>query len=201
LAFVPQDLKRDGKLRTLKVTLAESHKGYTIQARRGYFVPTEQAGAATESAQAAQPAAQPEESAVAREEEMVRETLRSKTDRDDFPVDLKMSSSAESGETRALSLLTHLDVKALHFRKDGEHNLNSVAFVVAVFDQKDTLVQVKERHARINVVDSQLPDFYMTGIDVETKFELKPGSYRVRVVVTDGEEHRMTSFSRPAEVP
>jgi hypothetical protein len=51
------------------------------------------------------------------------------------------------------------------------------------------------------VVDPQLPDFFMTGIEVETKFELKPGSYRVRVVVIDGEEHRMTTFSRPAEVP
>jgi hypothetical protein len=76
-----------------------------------------------------------------------------------------------------------------------------VGFIVAVFDQKDNIVQVKERHAKINVVDPQLPDFFMTGIDAETKFELKPGSYRVRVVVIDGEEHRMTSFSRPAEVP
>jgi VWFA-related protein len=201
LAFVPQDLKRDGKLRTLKVTLAENRKGYTIQARRGYVMPVEQAGVAKESAPDAQPAAQPEESPVAREEEMVREALRSKTDRNDFPVDLKMNSSAESGETRELSLLTHLDVKALHFRKDGDHNLNSVGFIVAVFDQKDNIVQVKERHAKINVVDPQLPDFFMTGIDAETKFELKPGSYRVRVVVIDGEEHRMTSFSRPAEVP
>jgi VWFA-related protein len=201
LAFVPQDLKRDGKLHTLKVTLAESRKGYSIQARRGYVMPVEQTGVAKESAPDAQPAAQPEESPVAREEEMVREALRSKTDRNDLPVDLKMSSSTEPGETRELSLLTHLDVKALHFRKDGDHNLNSVGFIVAVFDQKDNIVQVKERHAKINVVDAQLPDFFMTGIDAETKFELKPGSYRVRVVVIDGEEHRMTSFSRPTEVP
>lgn len=197
LAFIPQDMKRDGKFRPLKVTLAESRKGYSIQARRGYFVPAEQAGAATESAEAAQP----EESPEAREEEMIREALRSKTDREDLPVDLKMSPSEESGETRELALLTHLDVKPLHFRKDGDHNLNNVAFAVAVFDQKDNLLQVKERHAKINVVDPQLADFFMTGIDVETRFELKPGSYRVRVVVTDAEEHRMTAFSRPAEVP
>jgi VWFA-related protein len=205
LAFVPQDLKRDGKLRTLKVTLAENRKGYNIQARRGYVMPVETAGVAKESAPdaqpSAQPAAQPEESPVAREEEMVREALRSKTDRNDLPVDLKMSPSTEPGETRELSLLTHLDVKSLHFRKDGDHNLNSVGFIVAVFDQKDNIIQVKERHAKINVVDAHLPDFFMTGIDAETKFELKPGSYRVRVVVIDGEEHRMTSFSRPAEVP
>jgi hypothetical protein len=132
---------------------------------------------------------------------MIRESLRTKTDRIDLPVDLKMSPSAESGETRELALLTHLVVKPLHFRKDGDHNFNNVAFAVAVFDQKDNIVQVKERHAKINVVDAQLPDFFLTGVDVETTFELKPGSYRVRVVVTDAEEHRITAFSRPVEVP
>lgn len=193
LAFTPQEIKRDGKFHPLKVTLAEGRKGYSVQARRGYFVPTEQAGAQAQDVE-------PEESPEAREEELIREALRSKTDRDDLPVDLKMSSSAGTGEMRELSLVTHLDVKPLHFRKDGDHNLNNVAFTLAVFDQKDNLVLVKERHARINVVDPQLPDFFMTGIDVETAFELKPGSYRVRVVVTDAEEHRMAAFSRPAEV-
>jgi VWFA-related protein len=200
LAFIPQEIKRDGKFHPLKVTLAESRKGYSIQARRGYFVPAVQEGVTSVAGESA-PAAQPEESPEAREEEMIRESLRTKTDRIDLPVDLKMSPSAESGETRELALLTHLVVKPLHFRKDGDHNFNNVAFAVALFDQKDNIVQVKERHAKINVVDAQLPDFFLTGVDVETTFELKPGSYRVRVVVTDAEEHRITAFSRPVEVP
>lgn len=37
LAFAPKDVKPDGKFHTLKITLAENQKGFTIQARRGYF--------------------------------------------------------------------------------------------------------------------------------------------------------------------
>ena len=39
LAFAPKDLKPDGKLHELKVTLAERGTGYSIQARRSYFAP------------------------------------------------------------------------------------------------------------------------------------------------------------------
>lgn len=50
LAFTPTDLKRDGKFHALKVTLAEKQKGYSVQARRGYFAPKNQADAAAKAA-------------------------------------------------------------------------------------------------------------------------------------------------------
>jgi VWFA-related protein len=37
LAFVPRELKFDGKFHELKVTLVSKLKGYTVNARRGYF--------------------------------------------------------------------------------------------------------------------------------------------------------------------
>ncbi len=45
LAFAPKDLKPDGKFHQLKVTLAEKVSAYSIQARRGYFAPGNEAEA------------------------------------------------------------------------------------------------------------------------------------------------------------
>ncbi len=39
------------------------------------------------------------------------------------------------------------------------------------------------------------------GLDAEILFELKPGDYRLRAVVTDSEEHRLTTVSRSVSVP
>lgn len=37
LAFAPKNVRLDGKFHSLKVSLTEKHRGYEIQARRGYF--------------------------------------------------------------------------------------------------------------------------------------------------------------------
>ncbi len=49
LAFAPKDLKLDGKLHPLKVKLAEKETGYSIQARRSYFAPRNEAEAKAEA--------------------------------------------------------------------------------------------------------------------------------------------------------
>jgi VWFA-related protein len=55
LAFVPSDMRLDGKFHELKVSLAQKHKGYSIKARRGYFA---SANPPDSVARAAQPQAQ-----------------------------------------------------------------------------------------------------------------------------------------------
>ena len=49
LAFAPKDLKPDGKFHQLKVKLAEKETAYSVQARRGYFAPRNEAEAKTEA--------------------------------------------------------------------------------------------------------------------------------------------------------
>ena len=49
LAFAPTDLKPDGKFHRLKVTLAEKVSAYSVQARRGYFAPRNEAEARAEA--------------------------------------------------------------------------------------------------------------------------------------------------------
>ena len=194
LAFAPKDLKPDGKLHELKVTLAEKETGYGIQARRSYFAPRNEAEAKAEAKEVEA------SSAADQGQEQIREALLSKTEIAQFPVGLDAQVSQGQGETRELSLSSHVDPKSLHLQKEADHNLNTLTFVFGVFDQKGNLVIAQQRHANVDVADGQLPEFLKAGISVDMAFQLKPGSYRIREVVTDSEQ-RQTALSRNVDIP
>ncbi len=73
LAFAPEDLKPDGKFHQLKVTLAEKVSAYSIQARRGYFAPGNEAEVKAEAKEVEA------SSAADQVQEQIREALLSKT--------------------------------------------------------------------------------------------------------------------------
>ncbi len=194
LAFDPTDIKQDGKFHELKVALAEKHKGFSVQARRGYFATgknaepndlAKQVGASESDAQA---------------QEQIREAVQSKTDLQQLPVTMDVRVSSTKTEARALGLTAHLDPKALHFRKDGQRNLDNVTFVFAIFDAKDDMIQLQRGQAKMDVSDAELQNILRAGLKMDSTFELKPGTYRVREVVTDSEEHRLTAVSRTVNV-
>jgi VWFA-related protein len=221
LAFAPTDLKIDGKFHGLKVELVEKQKGYSILARKGYFAVSEapmaiaaQPKSPTESTPESKPSAEPQPVAAqppaiesksadpeAQEQEQIQNALRSKTDSTGLAAGIEESPSEGGSETRALAATVHLDTKSILLRKDGGHSLNTVTFAVAVFDAGDNVVEVKQRRAKINLSDDQLPDFLDDGVDVNMMFEVKPGNYRLRVVVIESNEHRMAAFSRAVIVP
>lgn len=195
LAFAPSDMKPDGKFHTLKVKLAEKHKNFDVQARRGYFAPKNEAQATAEAKR------QAAFDAEAQSEAQIREAMFSKTASQQLPVGLGGKLSNMQAGTRELSLVSHLDAKPLHFQKENGHNVNTVNFVFAIFDEKDNLVVARLRRASLSVPDAQLQDLYKQGVTIAMTFQLKPGVYRIREVVTDSEEHHLTAVSTTLKVP
>ena len=195
LAFAPSATKPDGKFHALKVDLTEKHKGFSVQARHGYFASRNEAEVEAEAKQLAA------SDSEAQTREQIREALLSKTDSRQLPVELGGKLSEGQGGARELALVTHLDAKPLHFQKDGEHNLNTVTFVFAVFDQKEKMIMTQERFAHVSVLDTQIPELFKAGVDMSVNFQLKPGVYRIREVVTDSEEHHLTALSTTISVP
>ncbi len=194
LGFAPKDLKPDGKFHDLKVELAEKPKGWSVQARRGYFAPRGDAEAETlaKAGEAADPEAQAKE--------QLREAVFAKTELQQLPVTMDVKVYSTKTDDRELALSAHLDTRSLHFRKEGQRNVNSVTFVFAVFDQKDNLLQVQKGQAPLDPVDAQLEQVRNAGLKMDSKFVLKPGSYHIREVVTDSEEHWVTALSRNIDV-
>ena len=195
LAFAPSDAKPDGKFHTLKVELAEKGKGLSVQARRGYFVAKE----GTEPDVQAQQSGQSDPEAQVKER--LRETVLSKADMQELPVEVRTEVSKGSATTSELSVLAHLDAKSLHFRKDGTHNQNTVTFVSAIFDGGGQYLTGQQRQARVDLPDESLPNLLAKGMDIKITFQLQPGTYTMREVVTDSEDHHMTALSRSVQIP
>jgi VWFA-related protein len=192
LAFAPTNLKADGKYHELKVKLAAKGTANSIRARRGYFAPRNEAETKVRDDDV-------EASAAAQVQEQIREALLSKTEIAPFPVVLDAKVSGGQGDTHELSLSSHVDPQSLHLQKEGDHNLDRLTFVFGVFDQKEKLVISQQRRATVDVADGQLAEFLKGRMDVDMAFQLKPGSYRIREVVTDSEQ-RLTALSRNVDI-
>ncbi len=195
LAFAPKDSKPDGKFHTLKVALVENQKGFTIQARRGYFAFDNEVEGGTQVKQFRNSDIAPQLP------QQIQQAILSQTDFAQLPVELNTKVAEGQGDMHELSLFSRLDAKVLKFHKEGDHNLNTITFVFAIFDQKQSLIEAQQRRAKLSVLDNQMPDLFKLGVFVNLTFQLKPGTYWVREVVTDSEENKMTALSRSVTVP
>ena len=167
LAFSPQNLKLNGRFHNLKVTLKTTGK-YSIQARRGYFAPKQLNG--------------PEQEA----KQEIEDALFSQEELHDLPIDLHTQFFKPSDTEAKLTVLAHVDVKQLHFRKGDGRNNSNLTIVAGIFDRNGNLVVGNEKVLQMRLKDETLAKMD-PGLSVKSNFDVKPGSYLVRLVVRDAE--------------
>jgi VWFA-related protein len=201
LAFAPTELKADGTYHALKVSLAGEGKGLSIQARHGYFAPKGDAPVGTAASASAPAAASGDDDAERAQHDQIQQQVLSKIDVAQLPVEVKTDVAQQADQTQAVSVSTHMDTKAIQFRREAERNLNTVTFVVAVFDAQDKIVGAQQRHVSISAVDGQLAELSARGLDMTFAFKLGAGTYRVRAVVTDSVQHLVGAKSESVTVP
>lgn len=54
---------------------------------------------------------------------------------------------------------------------------------------------------KVGVTDAELADLLRDGINMSVGFQLMPGTYRIREMVTESEEHHLTAISTRISVP
>jgi len=182
LAFTPQNLKLDGSFHSLKVTLKNPEK-LTLQARRGYYAPTH-------AADASEQAKQEIEDAIFSQEEM-----------HDLPVELHTQFFRSTDGDAKLTVLAHVDVRRLHFRKVEGRNRNDLTVASALFDRNGNFVQGSEKILEMRLKDETLQSKLGSGITLKASFEVKRGSYLVRLVVRDTEGQLMSAENGAVEIP
>jgi VWFA-related protein len=197
LTFAPTELKTNGTYHALKVSLAGEAKGFSVQARRGYFAPNGDAPVGT----AAAAAASGDDPAERAQHDQIQQQILSKVDVAQLPVGVRNSVAEQPDHTQVVTVSAHLDTRALQFQQEGDHNVNGITFVVAVFDGKDKLVEAQQRHMNINALDAQLPNLFTRGLDVAFTFKLAAGTYRLRAVVMDSVQHLVGAKSESVTVP
>ena len=181
LAFAPQNLKLDGSFHSLKITLKTPQK-LTLQARRGYFAPKNPAS--------------PEEQA----KQEIEDAMYSQEELHNLPVKLHTQFFKAGDADAKLVVLAHVDVKLLRFRKVEGRNDNILTCVSALFNRNGNFVQGIEKTVTMHLKDETLEHKLGSGITLKTSFDVKPGSYLVRLVVRDAEGQMMSAENGTVEI-
>ncbi|HXJ93421.1 MAG TPA: VWA domain-containing protein [Terriglobia bacterium] len=182
LGFTPQNLKFDGAFHALKVKLI-AKPALTLQARRGYYAPPNPSDPA------------------AREKEEIKEALFSENQTMELPVEVRTQFFTKSAASAQLDVLSHLDVRQVHFHKQQDRNVDNVTCTTALFDRDGHLVTVLEKVVDLNLRDATLASLLRSGVTLRTRFDVKSGTYMVRTVVRDSATGRMSSLSQTVEIP
>jgi VWFA-related protein len=181
LGFVPQNLKLDGSFHSLKVSLKNPQK-LTLQARRGYYAPKN--------------ATDPTEQA----KQEIEDAMYSQEELHNLPVNLRTQFFKAGDEDAKLVVLAHVDVKRLRFRKVEGRNDNVLTCVSALFNRNGNFIEGTQKVVTMHWKDETLAHKLDSGITLKTSFDVKPGSYLVRLVVRDAEGQSMSAENGTVEI-
>ena len=181
LGFAPQNLKLNGRYHKLKVTLNAPEK-FSVQARRGYFAPK----------QASSPDQQVKQD--------IEDAVFSQEERRELPIDLHTQFFKPSEEAAKLTVLAHVDVTQLRFRKADGRNNSDLTIVSAIFDRNGNFVTGIEKLLQLHLKDDTLAYRMSSGLTVKSNFDVKPGSYLVRLVVRDA-QGQIAAENGAVEIP
>jgi len=182
LGFSPQNLKFDGRFHTLKVGLTTKEK-FSVQARHGYFAPRS--------------ASDPAE--VTKEE--IQEALFSQEEIHNIPIDLQTQYFKKDEAAARLAVLTRLDVKSVRFRKASGRNNDQLTIVTGIFDENGQFVTGMQKIIDMKLLDTTYERLSRSGLTVKSSFEVKPGTYLVRLVVRDAEGAQMAARNGAVVIP
>ncbi|HUE05292.1 MAG TPA: VWA domain-containing protein [Bryobacteraceae bacterium] len=182
IGFSPQNLKLDGALHSLRVTLRAPNK-FEIQARSGYYAPRHLAN--------------PEE--VAKQE--MRDALFSREELHDIPMSIHTQFFKPSLDDAKLAVLARVDVKHLRFRKENGRNMDDLTIISGLFDRNGNLVTGDSKTVQMRLRDQTLENRLNSGITVKSNFDVKPGSYMIRMVIRDSEGQLMAAANGTVDIP
>jgi VWFA-related protein len=181
LAFVPQNLKLDGSYHSLKVSVKSAQR-LSLQARRGYYAPKNLANPTEQAKQE------------------IEEATFSQEELHNLPVKLHTQFFKASEDDAKLIVLAHVDVRLLHFKKIEGRNDDVLTCVSALFNRNGNFIQGMEKTVTMHLKDDTLEHKLGSGITLKTSFDVKPGSYMVRLVVRDAEGQLMSAENGTVEI-
>ncbi len=182
LGFSPDALKSDGSYHALKVTV-KGVRGVTVRARRGYFAPK----GTTDPAQAAK--------------QEIEDALFSREEIKDIPVHMQTQFFKINDTDARLSVLARVEAKGLHYRKAEGRNRNELTIVSALFDRQGNYIKAVQKVIEMRLRDATLESPTGPPIAVKSSFDVKPGTYVVRLIVRDAEGQMMAAENGVVDIP
>jgi hypothetical protein len=190
LGFSPQNLKLDGRFHAVKVVVkpsvnesGTSSGKVSLQARRGYYAPRQ----LTDPAETAK--------------QEIEDALFSREELRDIPIEMHTQFFKPTERTARLAVLVRVDVKHIRFRKADGRNRNDLTVASGLFDRNGNLIAGNQKVLEMRLRDETLAKGLGSGITIKTSFDVKPGTYLVRLVVRDAEGQLMAATNGAVEIP
>jgi hypothetical protein len=139
----------------------------------------------------------PEETA----KEEIQEAVFSQEEIRDLSVELQTQFFRRDSAAARLSVLAHVDLRGLKFRKVEDRNHDDLTLATAVFDENGNFVAGGEKILEMKLRDATLRRLDRAGITVKSSFDVKPGNYLVRLVVRDKEGELMAARNGAVVIP
>lgn len=182
LGFSPANLKPDGKFHDLKVKLTVPGQ-FQIQARRGYFAPSE----ATRQAEG-------------RVDKLNDEML--KTDSvEGIPAEVTAQPGRLPSGGTGLQISLHVDLKGLSFQKNQGRHMDKLTVVSALFNSQGDFVTGEMGVVDMALKNDTLAALSKRGLNTTMVLQAPEGKYRLRLVVEEAGSGKMFAVTRPGDIP
>ncbi len=183
LAFEPQNLKIDGSFHALKVTV-ETKQKVAVQARRGYWAPKRA------------------DDPLAASKQEIENAVFSTDEIQSLPVEMHTQLVKTDASGPKLDVLTSVDLKLLRLRKADDRNRNDVTIVASLFDNNGNFLVGAQKILQLRLKDETVQRIeHDPPITIKTTFDVKPGTYVVRLVARDAEAQEITAQNGAVTVP
>lgn len=147
-------------------------KKYSVQARPGYFAPRE-------------------------------ESLQSKIDREilaedtvaEWPVGVAVQPA-----TGGISVIVSVDISKLRFTKQGDRQVQKIAFTTALFDAQGKMAAAKEGTMDLSLTEATFKRLASAGVNAKITFQVPAGSYKLRQVSEEAMDGKIACSSHVIEV-
>lgn len=182
LGYVPQNLKADGRYHSLKVVLTSKQK-FTVEARHGFYAPRKSETPAE---------------AIKRE---IEDAVFSQDEEHGVAATFQTQYSKSDAANGKLDVIVIFDVAHIPFTKTAGVNEDNLTVVASLFDNDGNYVSGTQKNIDLKLSDGTLKQWSRTGATTELKFDLKPGSYMVRLVVRDANASAFSAENGTVQIP
>jgi hypothetical protein len=154
-----------------------------LQARHGFYAP--------------RTIADPAEAA----KQEIQDALFSQDELLEFPLDFHTQFFKVDPATAKVAVVAHLDIKGLPLRKDAGRNNDRLTIMTGFFDENGQYVTGVQKIVDMKLRDTTYEQLKRMGLNLKTSFDIRPGTYLVRVVVRDSEGAQMAARNGSVVIP
>jgi VWFA-related protein len=181
LTFSPLNLKANGSLHSIKVKLVNSH-GMNIQARPSYMAPD------------------PKPTESEHKKRRLDNAVLAMDSPQAIPTQVTTAPGTLATGEHVLKVEVHVDSAKLPFQAQGDRQVERLIFITALFDAQNHFLSGVQGIEDLRLKKETLAAISNRGLDVKLSLQAPPGSYRLRQVVQETGNGRITSMSRMVEI-